>query len=457
MMNKLHFVIAVAAAAFLLATPVVGWSWPWSGQAADEEGVTTTWAGPFSADEGQGVTPLAGKSLFPLSALKESDKNSTRVLGGKKKDKGKKNDKSADDSSSDNKRGDGSSDNDKSGDSSDNDRESDPHSPLRKKDCDGKCNPDCQTCVKGKCTNRPEGFRCDDGDSCTANDYCWGGMCKSGKKIAGCGQQCFRKKDGEKCLGDDRCFVEFSCWNGQCEGTKEKECPVCYSCDEGKCEKDPAGTSCNDPTDLCTEPNTGKCNGGGKCIGKKVNCDSPCQTCDPKKGCVVNPSKIGKRCNDDSKCTKQGTSTCSDDGICGGGEAKECDDCEYCDPIRGCVADPAKTYKPCDDGNACTLSATCAVDGKCRQKEKRECGQCQRCDPFDGCVANTKFDGFSCEDDDKCKTGSECWDGVCSGGKPKCQPNEKCDPKSGICIPPIETGRPTASPTKSPTDRKSVV
>ncbi|MFZ4578101.1 MAG: hypothetical protein ACOYOB_06835 [Myxococcota bacterium] len=94
----------------------------------------------------------------------------------------------------------------------------------------------CNTgmCEFGSCTKKvkPSGTVCSDGDACTLNDACAGGVCKgTAKDCSGAGDQCnvgacsggscvkVPSNNGGSCTDSSTCTVADKCSNGQCIGT----------------------------------------------------------------------------------------------------------------------------------------------------------------------------------------------------------------------------------------------
>jgi hypothetical protein len=99
----------------------------------------------------------------------------------------------------------------------------------------------------------------------------------------------------------------------------------------------PAGTTCVD-ADACTSGGT--CTANGVCSGLQMGCNDGNQctddACDSQTGqCVFTPNT--SPCSDGTLCTAG--DTCSG-GTCVGGPALQCDPCETCRPLSGCVLAP---------------------------------------------------------------------------------------------------------------------
>jgi hypothetical protein len=99
----------------------------------------------------------------------------------------------------------------------------------------------------------------------------------------------------------------------------------------------PSGTTCDDEQ-ACTTPDA--CNGAGGCQGPAILCNdgNPCTDdgCDTLTGgCTFTPNTAP--CEDGTRCTTG--DTCSG-GSCVGGQALQCDPCETCRPLGGCLVGP---------------------------------------------------------------------------------------------------------------------
>ncbi|MBT9555065.1 MAG: hypothetical protein IV100_03500 [Myxococcales bacterium] len=248
----------------------------------------------------------------------------------------------------------------------------------------------CETtsCVEatGKCVTKAqdEGALCTDGDACTENDICAGGVCK-GKALA-----C---NDGNPCT-DDTCESSTGCkiaFNaGDCDDGVA--CTTGDKCGLGVCAGVPGPEcTCTTNADCAQFDDENACNGklicqvsetGGKCIIDPVtvvSCDvsnNPCSiaTCDAATGqCNTAPAADEKLCDDGDACT---TGDRCKAGACEGATETPCDDLnsctdDACDPVQGCQY--TDNTAGCDDGDACTEGDVCA-EGSCQPGSTNVCG-----------------------------------------------------------------------------------
>lgn len=336
---------------------------------------------------------------------------------------------------------------------------------------------------------------CSDGNACTTNDTCAGGVC-----VGGAAPNC---NDGNLCT-TDTCIPATGCsnTNNSLPCNDGSACTTNDTCAGGVCVGG-AAPNCNDgnvcTTDTCNPAsgcvntnNTNPCNdnnacttadtcSGGVCVGgPALNCNdnNVCtnDSCNPASGCVN--TNNSNSCSDGSVCTVG--DTCAG-GVCVGGAPLVCNDnniCtnDSCHPVNGCIFNGTGVTVPCDDGSACTENDVCqgtpsgvcagtpipdctecsthpdcddgnlcngsdtCVDGVCVQGPPLNCNDgnvCtdDSCVPASGCV-NT-HNSAPCNDDDACTTNDTCSGGVCVGGAPLvCDDgnvctNDTCHPSSG--------------------------
>lgn len=242
-------------------------------------------------------------------------------------------------------------------------------------------------CVNGSCLQQGKDFAsCDDGDPCTENDACQGGVCLGGTP--------------KFCDAADPCHV------GVCN-------PATGGCDFVAGNE---GAQCDDQNP-CTY--TGFCSSGVCLLGTPVDCtlfDSQCTVgvCDQVTGCYAAATNENGGCDDNQYCT------INDKCVAGDcvGAANTCtapgDVCMIgsCDEgLDQCVAVPGNDGAACDDGNLCTGNETC-LNGLCQG----------------GQPANN---GVACDDANGCTSGTTCANGTCTGAAStitQCINNDSCCP-----------------------------
>jgi hypothetical protein len=201
---------------------------------------------------------------------------------------------------------------------------------------------------------------------------------------------------------------------------------------DGSCFHEPDNAQLCDDGSICSQVD--KCI-DGNCEGlNPIVCDdgNPCtdDSCDPIVGCLTTFNTAG--CEDGSQCTENDTCT---NGVCLPGPQKNCDDgspctLDQCDPKSGCVYQPTNEGVGCNkDGiNQCQASKCLAgqcsaynVDGLGCNSGSGDCpaGTCSggNCFANAGTVCSTEVGFFICEEDVP---------GVCDS-------NGKCTPTKGSC------------------------
>lgn len=268
--------------------------------------------------------------------------------------------------------------------------------------CDQAKAPTCTSMVcapkTGSCGPQPIAGNCDDGNTCTTNDFCLDAACQPGPV-----QVC---NDANPCTFD-------LCVSGQgCTHTLMPNAP------------------CND-AEVCTKND--RCTAAGACQGAPTICedgkDCTEDACQQSVGCIATPAP--GPCDDDNSCTEQDTCAA---GECVG-TAKDCDDNNICtlDSCNGgCTYAPSPAGGLCDDGDACTTDDEC-VDGSCggQQVVCEDTGeQCtaQVCDALLGCTLVQLTTG--CDDGQLCTQDDTCSNGACVGVQRDCDPN---GPTLGAC------------------------
>ena len=245
------------------------------------------------------------------------------------------------------------------------------------------------------CTFPPNTKPCSDGNLCTTNDACAGGIC------TGTTGTC---DDGNPCTDDPACDTAKGCLHSA----------NVLACDDGD------GCTMNDACKggVCLPGAATVCNDGNGC------------TVDACVGgvCIYTPA-TGGVCNDNNACTL--ADACSE-GSCAG-SALNCDDAnpcsvDSCAPAQGCVH--ADASGACDDGNACTEGDTCG-NGGCFGTVKAcpSPGPCivAFCSAVaGGCGYAQKSDGTACNDGNACTSADACTNGACMGSATNCSDGNAC-------------------------------
>ncbi len=362
---------------------------------------------------------------------------------------------------------------------------------------------------KTGCIFAPSSAACSDGNACTVGDVCKDSACASGP-ITQCDDEnpctddacdqasakCLFVLNTLACDDGNACSLNDTCVGGVCSGTSavcdDKNPCTSDSCDPTKsCVNSPNTVPCDDGN-ACT---TGDVCGGGACKGQSsgtgVVCDdgNPCTTdaCDPTSGCTHTANVSA--CDDGNPCTAgdvcaatkcvSGTNTCScgSDADCAGQEdANLCNGTLYCDKsaapynckvnpktiitcdttndttclhnqcdpqVGKCANAPANEGQACNaDGSVCTTTDVCKA-GACSQGSALVCDDgnpCSDdvCDPKSGCAHTAN--SAACSDGNPCTTGDTCSQNACvTGSGTNCNDSnpcttDACDPTTGKCI-----------------------
>ncbi len=315
---------------------------------------------------------------------------------------------------------------------------------------------------QGGCQNTAlDGGECIDGDPCTIADHCDAGTCV-GEPV-----EC----DDDNPCTDDLCTVaggcEFPPAVGPCDDGDP--CTVADQCADGVCVGVSLPCECAVDEDCAPLEDDDLCNGTLVCDTTQlpfkcavlaesvVSCpgpeadDVPCLQahCAPATGaCSLVPANEGKPCDDGDACTV--TEQCAD-GACAGGSAVNCNDgnpCtdDACDDATGCTH--AANSLGCSDGDVCTVGDTCS-GGQCAA------GGALDCDDGNGCTVDSCSAEIGCvheAGEGACEDGSAGTGGVVWGGG-ACQPGaalvcddnnpctkDACDKDSGCVTSAIEGG-----------------
>ena len=313
---------------------------------------------------------------------------------------------------------------------------------------------------------------CEDGNACTAGDWCKGFFCQPGAVVScddddactndfcdnktGCGHS---NSGATVCNDGNPCSVNDACSGGKCAGGKPADCNDNSPCTKDSCDVKAGCVNAIDDTATCDDNNP--CTGNdackaGKCIaGAAAGCDdgNPCtsDSCSTQQGCFHGLNN-GAACNDDNICT---ANDLCDGGQCLGSAQNSCTDnnaCtnDSCDPVSGCFSDPVVSG-PCDDGNPCTLNDGCksnvCVSGASKPCNDGNSCTADSCDPKSGaCVFVPVADQNQCEDGNPCTVSDICGKGKCAAGPLRecgdgnpCT-DDACDPGTGNCVNTILVG-----------------
>ncbi len=264
---------------------------------------------------------------------------------------------------------------------------------------------------------------CDDGDACTSDDTCIGGRCQPGME-ADCDDDnpctddscdpklgCLNENNNMVCNDGNLCTENDVCTGGVCEGTA-------ISCDDGnECTDD----SCDPHTGCMFSNNSKPCDdhdacttddvcSEGSCVATAVECDdhSDCtaDSCDPSSGCVfenvcdINASCVDASCQCNTGFAGDGLS-CAD--------IDECQGANPCDPNATCENTPGSYICTCNNGYYGN-GQTCADIDECTDGTD-QCDTNATCTNTDGsytCACNNGWsgDGFTCVPEAQCPNGT---------------------------------------------------
>ncbi|MCA9514921.1 MAG: hypothetical protein KC635_08265, partial [Myxococcales bacterium] len=305
-------------------------------------------------------------------------------------------------------------------------------------------------CVPGTgcvATLVPNATPCTDGDACTVDDVCAGGVCRGAAAVCDDGDPCTVDAcdaelgcvtapagDGTACDDGDACTVGDGCAAGACAGGAAVDCDDGNPCTLDGCD---AGVGC------LHQPVTGDvaCDDGDACTTD--------DTCDVGFCVAQGFADEGASCEDGLFCT--GADTCDGAGSCRPGAdpcARPASSCLVgsCDEIGGtCLSGPKDADAPCSDGNGCTLGDHCSGAGVCLPGSDVDCGSesdecnagtCRSLGPNDHvCDLSPRSAGVACTNPDFCIVGSQCdGEGGCVGGTARdCQAEAGDQCNSATC------------------------
>ncbi|MBI3834345.1 MAG: hypothetical protein HY287_08460 [Planctomycetes bacterium] len=301
------------------------------------------------------------------------------------------------------------------------------------------------TCPAGVCVYTNNSNPCDDGNACTTSDTCSGGSCVGGSS-PNCDDGnpctddscnpftgCVYMNNSSPCSDGDACTTNDTCSGGVCVGGSPLVCNDGNVCTDDTCD---SGTGCvyTNNTASCDDGNACTTNdtcAGGSCVGGPplvCNDGNSCtdDSCDMTQGCrYINNSDP---CNDGNACTTN--DTCAG-GVCVGGDPPNCDDgnvctTDGCDSLSGCTH--VNNADSCSDGDACTTNDMCS-GGVCVGGSPLACDDgnvCtdDSCNPGFGCVFTDNTD--ICSDGDACTTNDTCSGGTCGGTTINCDDGNPC-------------------------------
>lgn len=301
------------------------------------------------------------------------------------------------------------------------------------KDCPAKAGFCAPTCVQSRCfypeLNSSEDCQCITNGDCPAAPACNLATCANGKCIV------TPKLDGTGCSDGEICTEQDLCSGGVCKGTWVKcgdfgPCVKTYCEPQLGCQKQPlSDVPCNDKN-LCT---TGDSCVGGQCIGTVTLCDdgNPCTVdlCAPGAGCFFQTA-VKLPCDDGNPCTQNdfciegvchgGNPVCFDNNPCTEDICSETGECEYL------AAEPNTV---CDDNDPCTENDVC-TSGFCKGTPKvcTNPSVCAKsfCDVTGACKTTVVESGTNCNDGDFCTYGDTCNNGICKGKKLICDDSNPC-------------------------------
>ena len=299
------------------------------------------------------------------------------------------------------------------------------------------CNPGTGTCIHN---GAPEdGLECNDGDPCTAGEFCLDGDCQGFAVICEDGNPCTADScdsntggcvqdpvplDGLPCDDAEPCTDDGLCFEGSCEASLVR-CEDDNACTQDFCDA-VTGECLFLPLDEvleCDDDNPctagDACDDAGGCSGTPISFALPCDdgnpctdsVCEADTGsCLGEPVEPGLPCDDGDECTT--ASICDEVAACVGEQAV-CEDDEpctenLCDPEAGCFFEPLAPGAPCQGEAGCYLDPVCTEDGEC--------------------IGNWDVESCQCASDDDCAD----YDDVCHAGV--------CDLESGSCSAEVALG-----------------
>lgn len=308
----------------------------------------------------------------------------------------------------------------------------------------------------GECTHPNNTAPCDDGKICTDGDHCAAGVCVSGGPLncedgSPCTFNFCSAADGcvavqliGPCSDGDACTTNDQCQGGLCVGGAPPNCADGNPCTDDSCVpasgcvNSPNAASCNDGN-ACTAPDV--CSGGICGSGAAVNCQdgqfcNGVEGCSPNTGCTpgqaVDCSNLNADCllgacnettdacepvatNEDGPCQHESACVAAaicDRGECEAAQATDCNDTnpctdDGCDNLTGCTH--SDNSDVCNDSDPCTTSDLCGA-GQCLGSAVVACGLQDLCCP-QGCTEQSDPDCLASCGNDVVESGEACDDG----------------------------------------------
>eukprot|EP01059_Diplonema_ambulator_P004353 TRINITY_DN14055_c0_g1_i1.p1 TRINITY_DN14055_c0_g1~~TRINITY_DN14055_c0_g1_i1.p1 ORF type:complete len:4521 (+),score=859.58 TRINITY_DN14055_c0_g1_i1:194-13564(+) len=281
----------------------------------------------------------------------------------------------------------------------------------------------------GLCSNpnKPDGTKCDDGSSLTADDQCVAGVCTGTDSCA-----------GVICQPQNDCYEPGTCSRGVCTNSMKADSTPCSN-ETGLCQLGKCITSRPCDSVVCQPSDT--CHAAGTCNATTGLCSDP-------------PVADGTACDDMHPETSSDQclgGVCRGSVVCGGQKCIATEVCHvaFCSGTA-CTQLPLDA-EPCNDNNPATYGDTCRK-GVCIGTTSCDnvvcstsdpCKTAGVCNPLNGqCSWTVVPDGTQCDDKNASTINDVCNVGVCKGELPcsrpcsassECQVNGICDMTTGVC------------------------
>jgi cysteine-rich repeat protein len=304
----------------------------------------------------------------------------------------------------------------------------------------------CSGTADGCC---PWGCTWQNDADCSCTPVCVGAC---GGEADGCGGTC-PLKNGQACSDGNRCTRNDTCQGGLCSGTAITACSLtsdgccpagCTSANDIDCGNETPGTACGDGICSCNETAAGcpadctNC-GNGACAGTETaaTCPRDCLA----GGCA---KTLGADCSTSLECA---SGYCAQGVCCATACIGKCGRCDLAASLGTCAALPTGTScrparGPCDLAEACNgASLSCPADGFAAAGTPCSGGVCN------GIMAACPATGLSypCDDGNPC-THTDRSNGVtCTGVTKTCPANSQCATYTLLC-----DGKPECKVTYAP-------